>query len=94
MDDCPYCRAGRLHVHMSPAVPLPPVVPPSNEPGWPADKPDPAAAHPVSGFKSARWRTRLRLAATRRADITACWLADHQRSALAIALWRACGLWT
>jgi hypothetical protein len=39
------------------------------------------------------WRTRLRLGATRLADITACWLIEHRSTAAAVALWRACRLW-
>ena len=38
-------------------------------------------------------RTRLRLRATRRVDITAAWLIGHGLERAAIGLWRACGLW-
>lgn len=38
-------------------------------------------------------RTRLRLAVTRRIDMTCGWLCEHGRDAAAIWIWRACGLW-
>lgn len=39
------------------------------------------------------WRTRLRLRATRRVDVTAAWLIEHRMEAVAVGLWRACRLW-
>jgi hypothetical protein len=38
-------------------------------------------------------RTRLRLAVTRRIDMTCGWLVEHRLHGTAILIWRACGLW-
>lgn len=38
-------------------------------------------------------RTRLRLAAIRRVDTVCDWLLERDADRLAIAIWRACGLW-
>lgn len=40
------------------------------------------------------FRTRLRLAVTRRIDITCGWLVEHRLSGVAILIWRACGMWS
>jgi hypothetical protein len=37
-------------------------------------------------------KTRLRLRATRRVDITAAWLIEHGLETVAVGLWRACRL--
>ena len=39
------------------------------------------------------WRTRLRLRATRRIDVTAVWLIEHGMEAAAVGLWRTCRMW-
>lgn len=39
------------------------------------------------------WKTRLRLAATRRIDIACGWLVEHRLHGPAILIWRACGMW-
>lgn len=39
------------------------------------------------------FKTRVRLRATRRVDVTAAWLCGHGMEAAAVGLWRACGLW-
>lgn len=38
-------------------------------------------------------RVRLRLAVTRRIDITCGWLIEHRLHGPAILIWRVCGLW-
>jgi hypothetical protein len=38
-------------------------------------------------------KTRVRLRATRRVDVIGCWLVEHGMEAVAVGLWRACGLW-
>ena len=44
--------------------------------------------HPVLPRK-----TRLRLAVTRRVNITCCWLVDHGCERAAVWIWRSCGMW-
>lgn len=39
------------------------------------------------------WRTRVRLRATRRIDMTAAWLCGRGLEAVAVGLWRACRMW-
>jgi hypothetical protein len=39
------------------------------------------------------FKTRLRLRATRRVDVTAAWLINHGLETIAVGLWRACRLW-
>jgi hypothetical protein len=56
-----------------------------------------AAAAKQGGKVSRRlplpWRTRLRLRATRRVDVTAAWLCERGMEAVAVGLWRLSGLW-
>lgn len=56
----------------------------------------PLFLHP-SGKVSRRlplpFKTRLRLRATRRVDVTAAWMVEHGMEAMAVGLWRVCGLW-
>ena len=39
------------------------------------------------------WKTRVRLRARRRVDITAAWLRGHGLEAAAVGLWRLCRMW-
>jgi hypothetical protein len=47
----------------------------------------------VSRHPPLPFRTRLRLRFRRRVDVTAAWLCGHGMEAVAVGLWRACGMW-
>jgi hypothetical protein len=56
----------------------------------------PPVLHPNGKFSRRPplpFKTRLRLRATRRVDVTAAWPCGHGMDAVAVGLWRVSGLW-